>query len=397
MLARLLSIAAVAIVLAGCGGGGDDSGPIVVGASLPLTGQDAQTGTAVKRGYDIWLKDVNRRGGILGRGVELKILDDHTNQNAVITDYNTLLGRHKADFVFGTFSTRLTLPALGVVERHRKLYLDPAGGAPEVFDRASKRYFYTEPAPSWNFGTEFAKHIASRPDHPRDVAYVLTKDPFTSSTVTGIEDVFKRAGIRTALRASYPFGTRNFDPIAARVKESGAEMVVNAGGFEDETGFVRAMIKAGVKPRVLYQSSSPVYTTEYPEAVGAANTSGVFYPAGYSPTLKTPGNAGFVKAYRDAHGSDPGRLSAAGFAVGQVLEQAVKAVGSKGIENQDALADWLHAHPVDTVIGPLKWDERGVPQSPFAIGQWQDGKPEVVLPPNLATSRRILPCWRSCP
>ncbi|WP_028923859.1 ABC transporter substrate-binding protein [Pseudonocardia acaciae] len=396
-------VLSAALALTGCGLAGTQNGdgagrPIMIGTSLPLTGQDSQTGVAVQRGYQVWERMVNERGGILGRRVELKILDDASNQNTVISDFNALLGGYNVDFLIGTFSTRLTVPALSVAERGRKLYLDPAGAAPEIFDRRSPMYFYTEPAPSWNFGVAFARHVAGLPpaERPASVAYVLTKDPFTSSTVTGMRTLLEQAGVRTALSATYQFGERNFDPIASQVKDSGAQLVVNAGGFEDETGFLRALLKAGATPRLLYQSSSPVYPKEYPEAVGAANTEGVFYPAGYSPNLNSRDNAEFVQRFRSEFGTDPGRLSAGAYAAGQVLAAALAAVGARGIADQRALADWLHATSVETVIGPLSWDATGAPLSEFAIGQWQHGVPKVVLPARLATSDRILTCWRSC-
>ncbi len=403
MRAAAVALLACLAVLAGCGGddggsGSDSSEPLVVGASLPLTGDDAQLGEAVKRGYEIWEQQVNAAGGILGRPVKMKLLDDGSNQNTVISDYNALLSRHDADFVFGTFSTRLTIPALSVVERQRKLYLDPAGAAPDVFDRGNTQYFYTAPAPSWKFGSAFAEHLAGLPEaeRPKTAAYVITKDPFTRSTVDGMKEILEAGGIETAFEATYPLGERNFDPIAARVKQSGADVVINAGGFEEEVGFARALKKADAVPQMLYQSSSPVYAEDYAEAVGADATEGVFFPAGYSVKLDTAGNREFAAAFEEAYDVPPGRLSAAGFSAGQVLQAAVEAVGEDGIEQQAKLAEWLHANPVETVMGELSWDDKGVPQSTFAIGQWQDGEPQVVLPPALATSDRILLCYRDC-
>ncbi|WP_051580506.1 amino acid ABC transporter substrate-binding protein [Pseudonocardia acaciae] len=395
---------ALALVLAGCGIGGSDSGggggwdrnEITIGTSLPLTGEDAQLGVAVRRGYDAWVKVVNEQGGLLGRRVTLKVLDDASNQNTVISDFNALIGTEKVDFVIGTFSTRLALPALSITERNRLLYLDPAGAAPEVFDRRSPTYFYTEPAPPWDFGVPFARHVAAMPPdrRPATVGYVLTEDPFTASTVNGMRTILSEAGVRTVLTATYPFGERNFDPIANRVKQSGAELVVSAGGFADEVSLLRAMLKAGAAPRMLYQTNAPGELAEYAAGVGAENADGVFYPAGYTPTLASEGNAAFVKAYQELFGDRPGGLSAFAFAAGQILRAALTAVGEKGIKDQLALADWLHANKVNTVLGALSWDARGASQGTFATGQWQRGAPQIVLPRDLATTQTILDCWR---
>lgn len=401
MKARWMCALALAALVAGCGGeGGGDDDTLLIGTSLPLTGEDSQLGVSTQRGYKAWEKVVNDRGGILGREVKLKILDDNTNQNTVISDYNALISRHNVDFVMGTFSTRLTLPALGVVERHRKLYLDPAGQAPEVLARGYELYFYTENSAVTKFGVPFANHIVALPPdkRPKSVAYVLTEDPFTTSTVEGMKRILEKAGIKTVVRATYPFGARNFGPIASRVAQADPDLLVTAGGFDDEVGIMRAINTAGAKPRILYQTNAPSERTDFPKAVGIENTEGVFWPSGYTAALRSHGNKEFVKAYRGLYpkSPEPTGLAAFAYTAGQVLEAALKAVGEKGIENQQLLADWLHANAVETVIGKMSWDERGDPQGQTSMGQWQDGKAQIVSPKELATTDRILPCWRAC-
>src|SRR5919108_6175576 len=128
-----LAWAAVALVLVGSacsggGGGGQGGGeskqPIVIGASLPLTGDFSQPGGAAKRGYEVWLEMVNQKGGILGRQVKLTVLDDASEQNTVVADYNRLITRDKVDLLLGTFSSLLNLPASAVAERNRMLYVE---------------------------------------------------------------------------------------------------------------------------------------------------------------------------------------------------------------------------------------------------------------------------------
>jgi branched-chain amino acid transport system substrate-binding protein len=78
------------------------------------------------------------------------------------------------------------------------------------------------------------------------------------------------------------------------------------------------------------------------------------------------------------------------FATAQVMEAAVKAVGSVERQDQTKLADWLHENEVETILGPLSWDEAGRPQGEFLVGQWQDGKPHIVLPEEAATTDKIV-------
>jgi len=112
-----LAMAAVALaVTAACGGasGGSSSGstkPLVIGISLSFSGDFSDPGHAAELGYKLWADQVNKQGGVLGRKVQLKIVDDASSPNQVVTNYQTLISRDKVDLVFGPFSTLLTAPA----------------------------------------------------------------------------------------------------------------------------------------------------------------------------------------------------------------------------------------------------------------------------------------------
>ncbi len=110
------------------GGGGDSDEPIRIGASLPLTGEFSQPGSAAEQGYKVWQETVNAEGGLLGREVELVIKDDASNQNTVVADYNALISQDQVDLLLGTFSSLLNLPASAVAERNQMVYVEPAGG-----------------------------------------------------------------------------------------------------------------------------------------------------------------------------------------------------------------------------------------------------------------------------
>jgi branched-chain amino acid transport system substrate-binding protein len=93
---------------------GNTSGPITIGAALSITGSFSADGQAFKRGYELWAKDVNAHGGILGRQVQLTIVDDQSSPNQVVSDYQKLFGQDHVDLAFGPFSSLLTGPASAV-------------------------------------------------------------------------------------------------------------------------------------------------------------------------------------------------------------------------------------------------------------------------------------------
>ena len=103
---------------AGSGSGGDSKEPITIGISLPLTGDFSQPGGEAKRGYEVWADMVNAEGGVLGRQVKLKIVDDASNQDTVVSDYTKLITQDKVDLILGTFSSLLNFPASAVAEKN---------------------------------------------------------------------------------------------------------------------------------------------------------------------------------------------------------------------------------------------------------------------------------------
>jgi branched-chain amino acid transport system substrate-binding protein len=397
----VVAVIGAALVAAGCGGdddggGGGGGGTIKIGASLPLTGEFSEPGKAARQGYLVWEATVNEQGGLIdGRKVKMVIKDDASNQNTIVADYNALISRDKVDLLLGTFSSLLNLPASAVAERNRMLYVEPAGGAPELFDRGFKYLFFAQQATADHQGDVWAKWVTELPEaqRPKTAAYPTLDDPFAQPTSEGIEKILKGAGIETVYRKTYTIDNPNLDGIANSIKATNADLVVNGATFEDGVGLVRALRKAGFTPKMLYQTSAPSLGDQYSKAIGPETTEGVFYAVSHSKEAQTPGNEEFVAKYREMFGgAEVPEDAADAYATAQVLQAAVEAVG--GIDDQLKLADWLRDNEVDTILGPLGWDDAGRPEGEFLVGQWQSGVPEIVLPEEAATSDKIIPAWR---
>ena len=373
------------------GGSGGNKSPIKIGASLPLTGEFSEPGKAAQQGYEVWKATVNEKGGINGRKVELVIKDDASNQNTIVADYNALISKDKVDMLLGTFSSLLNLPASAVAERNRKLYVEPAGGSPEMFSRNFKYLFFTQQATADHQGDVFAKYVTSLPpdQRPKTAAYPTLDDPFAGPTSEGIEKILKAAGIQTVYRETYTLDVQNFDAIANSIKAKNPDVVVNGATFEDGVGVVRALDKVGFTPKIMYQTTAPSLGEQYAKGVGTANTEGVFYAVSHSVDAKTPGNAEFVAKYKQMYGgAEVPEDAADAFATAEVLQKAIEEVGS--IDDQKKLADWIRGNSVDTILGKLAWNPDGSPKGEFLVGQWQSGKPQIVLPKEAATADTIV-------
>src|SRR5687768_12166064 len=268
----LALLAMAALAAAGCGddddgggggGGGEASGdPIKVGASLPLTGEFSEPGKAAKQGYEVWEAMVNQKGGLIdGRKVQMVIKDDQSNQNTIVADYNALISRDKVDLLLGTFSSLLNLPASSVAERNGMLYVEPAGGSPDLFSRGYQFLFFAQQSTADRQGLVFADWVASLPEdqRPETAAYPTLDDPFAQPVVEGVKEILEGAGIETVYEETYAIDTKNFDTIVNAMKNADPDLVVHGALFEDGIGMTRSMLKADFTPDMFFQTNAPSF------------------------------------------------------------------------------------------------------------------------------------------
>ena len=400
-------LAVAALLVTGCqdnpndagsdddGGGSDE--PITIGISLPLTGDFSQPGGEAKRGYEVWRDMVNDDGGVLGRQVKLKIVDDASNQDTVVADYTKLITQDKVDLVLGTFSSLLNFPASAVAEKQGYVYVEPAGGAPDMFSRGFEYLFFAQPATAPHQADVFVDWIESLPEaeRPKTAAYPTQDDPFTRPVIESMQEQLEGIGVKTVYSSVYPADTTNFQTIANTLKNKKPDLIAQGAVFEDGVGLVRSLQQLDYNPKALFQTSAPSNAGQYSEGVGEANTEGVFYTVSWNESATTPLNEEFVAAYGEAYdGASPAEDAADAFAAAQVLQKAVEEVGEI---DQEAIKDYLHENEVETILGPLSWNEKGEPQGDFILAQWQSGKVEVVGPTDVATTDTIVypkPDWQ---
>jgi ABC-type branched-subunit amino acid transport system substrate-binding protein len=396
-------LAVGAIALAGCAqekpsaSSGKSDKPVTIGISLPLTGEFSQPGGEAKRGYEVWRDMVNAKGGILGRQVALKITDDASNQDTVVSDYTKLITQDKVDLLLGTFSSLLNYPASAVAEKNGMVFVEPAGGAPKMFDRNFKNLFFAQPATAPHQADVFVDWIKSLPEaeRPKTAAYPTQDDPFARPVIESMQKQLEGLGVKTVFSSVYPAETTNFQTIASTLASKKPDFIAQGAVFEDGVGLVRSLKQLNFSPKMLFQTSAPSNAGQYSDGVGAANTEGVFYTVSWNEQAKTPLNAEFVAAYGKAYGgATPAEDAADAFAAAQVLQAATEAVGSI---DQKKIADWLHSNPAETILGPLSWNEKGEPEGKFILAQWQSGKVQVVGPPEAATTSTVVnpkPGWK---
>jgi branched-chain amino acid transport system substrate-binding protein len=368
---------------------------LVIGASLSLSGDFAEFADPAKKGYELWAETVNAKGGLLGRQVSLKIVDDASNPTQVVSNYQNLISADKVDLVFGPFSSLLTIPAAGVVNRFDYAFIEPAGGGPAVFDLHLHNLFLAQPAPVLSSGDAFADYILSLPADQRPLtgAYPSADDPFTAPIVDRVRTRLEAAGVKTVYSQIYAAETVDMSPVVARLVSEKPDLIVSGTGGIDAVSEVKGLIQSQWTPKFLFFTNGPndpAFTTK----VGAGNVEGIFSTGDWFPQAKNAGNEEFIKAYVAKYGgtaADINATAAEAFACGQLLELVAQREGK--IDNATIISA-LHQGTWPTVEGDLSWDADGAPQGSDIVVQWVGGKLQPVFPADRAlTSPIFKPAW----
>jgi branched-chain amino acid transport system substrate-binding protein len=369
------------------------SPPLKIGISLSLTGDFADPGKAAKLGYELWAAEINKAGGVLGRQVQIKVVDDASSPDQVVTNYQNLITQDKVDIVFGPFSSLLTIPAARVAKRYGYSFIEPAGGGPKVFAQHLDNLFFVQPAPVVKGGDVFANYILALPadQRPKTAAYAKLDDPFAAPIADNIKTRFEKAGIKTVYDQTYPAESADLTPIIAGVAAANPDVLVSGTQSLDAFAQVKAMIQLKFNPKWLFMSNGANSPTEFPDKVGAKNTEGVFTSGDWYPASPVAGSKEFIAAYIAMYGGDASGIdstSAEAYSAGMVLEAVAKKIGS--VDNAKIIKT-LHSGSWHTLVGDLSWDADGAPQGEYLLTEWIGGQLTTVFPPEVAQHAPVAP------
>jgi branched-chain amino acid transport system substrate-binding protein len=370
-----------------------NTSPLVIGASVSLTGDFADSGKAVKAGYELWADEVNKKGGILGRQVQMKIVDDTSSPTQVVTNYQNLITKDKVDLVFGPFSSLLTIPASQVAKRYSYAFVEPAGGGPKVFAQKLHNLFFVQPAPVVKSGDVFADWVLSLPkaDQPKTAAYAELDDPFSAPIAESIRARFEAAGIKTVYKQVYPAETRDLTPIMSKVAAAKPDVLVSGTQSEDAYSQVKSLVQLKFSPKFMYMSNGANSPVEFPNKVGVNNVNGIMSAADWYPGSPALSNPAFIAAYTAKYGGTQNSIdpsSAEAYSAGQLLEAVAAKTGK--IDNATIIST-LHQGTWPTLVGNLSWDAIGQPTGTFSLVQWVDHKLIPVYPAEVSQAVPLYP------
>jgi len=361
--------------------------PVRIGSTLALTGPLSATAQIHKLVGEIYVEQLNKRGGLLGRPVEWIVKDDQSKPDVARTLYEQLITADKVDLLMGPYATGAILSAMGVAQRYDKVLIHHTFGIPSLAK-------YERQFPAWSLGPDPGTTVpntvfdalASVGKTPKTIAVVTNKFPSLHFISLGAREVAKKRGIEEVLFLEWEFGNRDYGPIAARIKDAKPDFLwVGAIGLDGNL-LLDAMKKIDyLPPQHFYLYPAPGPLVSLPEAKNALSVT-IFEEQ--PPFTNAAGAAEFVRLYheRAAAAKLPDIAvevqAGASYTAWQILEAGVTA--TKSLDDK-AIAAWLKANRVDTIQGKLRFDgPNNYGDDLMRVKQVQNGRWLMVYPPEVA-------------
>ncbi|MGH8740413.1 MAG: amino acid ABC transporter substrate-binding protein [Burkholderiales bacterium] len=338
--------------------------PIKIGFSMALTGGLAGAGKAALIAMEIWRDDVNKKGGLLGRPVELVYYDDSTQPAKVPGIYTKLINVDKVDLVVSGYGTNLTVPAMPIVMRNKFAF-------PSLFALAANeefsydRYFQIMPAgpdPKVDWSRGFFELALEQKPRPKTVAIVAADAEFALNAAAGARKNAQQMGFQIVYDKSYPPSTTDFTPIVRAIQATNPDIVYVGSYPPDSVGMVKAASEVGLKTKMFGGGMVGLQYASIQQNLGPLLNGIVNYDFWVpEKTLNFPGIEAFLQKYQakaKGQGVDPlgHYLPPWAYAYLEVLGQSVQATKSL---DHGKLAAHMHKTTFDTVVGKVRFGKNG--------------------------------------
>jgi len=379
-------IAALAVLAAGISG--EAQGPIRIGASLSLTGTYAKLGRNQHEGYKLCEKDLNAKGGLLGRKIEFVVYDDQSTPATAVRLYEKLITEDKVEGVMGPYSSPVTEASVNVTEKYKKVMVAPLAATTSIFKRPpdkKRHYVFMVISPAEVYLEGLIDTAAKR--GLKTVAVVNEDTLFSKAAASGAVELAKKRGMQVIFQEAYPKGNADFSALLTKVKSLNPDVIAAATYFDDAVALTRQMRELDVNPKAY----GVTVGGDLPEFYDTLKTSAdfIYGATQWEHVLPYPGNTEFFEAYRKEFGHEPSYHSAAGYAGCLIYTEAVKRAGSL---DADRVREQLFKLEMRTVFGEYKVDQDGFQVAHKMVTfQWQEGKKVVVWPDELAQGKPRFP------
>jgi branched-chain amino acid transport system substrate-binding protein len=394
-LKTVLAVLTVAAATAACGSGSTGSGPIKIGGTLGLTGSLAAPASEYQAIYDAWAQEVNAKGGLLGREVEMVIKNDNSTAATAATAYQSLLTRDRVDLVLSPYATFVGAAVVPIVKSSGKLLFNGGFTDTGLNDAAAGAMISSYPYQPQDYTRGVFDAIATLPagQHPTRVGILTLNNPFTLADRDGYNgqggarNYARQAGMTVVFDQTYGADTSDFSATISKARAAGVELMLVLGLPEDSGTILKTIDTLQFQPKVLCACGSQVLTLPNWAELGPA-TEHVLGTTVTWPTLGYPGLDVLQKLAAQRGETVIPAYAGVAYAALQILQQAVE--GAKTLD-QKQLRDYIYSHTFDTVVGPAKFLPNGTLAFRQVLLQTVGGQVRPVWPADVAESPLAMP------
>jgi branched-chain amino acid transport system substrate-binding protein len=361
---------------------------IRVGTTQPLTGKFKDFGEEQLRGIQMWVHDINTRGALLGKNVELVYYDDYSEPARSALLYRQLIEKDKVDLLIGPYSSDTTLAASSIAEQHNFPMVASAASAEQIWQRGYKNIFGTD-VPAANY-MNIAIAVAQE-NGAKTFDLISSEGAFSRDVAIGVREEIARRGLTLLLDEVYSLDQTDFSALAKKLRNSKGDVLLGATYLNDSIAISKAIGAIGgptrLKKDMVALTVGPALR-EFGDVFGPA-AEDIVGVVQWLRSVKKPGSQDFAYRYRLKYGYNPGVHGVIGYSAGQVLEAAVRLAEST---DKDAVREQLKKLEFHSLFGNYKVDETGrqIGKHNYLL-QWQNDHRRLVAPPDVAERKLVYP------
>lgn len=358
--------------------------PITIGVTVSLSGQYQVPGLAQLEGMLMWVSDLNGRGALLGRKVELVYYDDRSDPDKSRQLYHQLITEDQVDLLLGPYSSSLSITASEAAEQHDFPIVLGGGASDTIWSRGLVNVFGLDaPASAYmHLPLEFADQMGLT-----RIGLVYAADEFPRLLAEGVREKAAELGMRIVYEQEYATEQTDFTALVGGLRSARPELVLGGTYLNDAIGLVRQAAALKFVPNMMVLSVGPALP-EFGQALGRT-AEGVMGVVSWMPGARIPMARDFSFRYAQKYGRNAGVQAAFGYAAGQVLEAAVRLAGTL---DKAAIRAQLRSMKFQSLIGHYRVDEAGMQEAKSTyVMQWQNGRRRLVLPHRFAETAATYP------
>jgi branched-chain amino acid transport system substrate-binding protein len=382
---RFLRCAALIVL---CAGAGVCQNNVKLGVITSLTGSQAAFGEAHKNGYAIALDEINAKGGILGRKVELDFYDDQSKPDQAVQGVSKLVDQDHVAMLLGAYSSENTKAIINPVTMHQIPLVIPTATADNVMDSKSPWIFRI--CAGANDYARTTVEFLKRNGAPKTIAIVYEKTNFGQANMQAMKETAQAAGMSVVAAEEYEAKAPDYKAVLRRVKDKNPDVIYFCSYLLDATTLMRQAQEVDLNPKYYTSAGTGFAAAEFPTAKGAGKSAEfTFSVSQWLADAPWPGSKEFDAEYFKRNSSHPQYHAMQAY---QSLLTAAQAMNNAKSLEPAKVRDALKSINLKaSAFGPVKFDANGQNQHTVLITQIQGGKYLVVYPPNVAVAKPIIP------